>query len=216
MGANITTMITRMNHSEVIVRVEPVVNAFANGNPIGGTLPTFLVVGDELRSVYDHFREAHRGAETGEHTKIAERNTLRPHFNQVFIDIIDFVELASRKDPTLPYRAGCEYFWHKKSSPIRTATVSKNIPVLTVSNLNERGAVLGKVTGVAKAKSYEMQYTYGDPTFEANWGHLAVHPTASKMISRNLEAGKNCSLRVRAVATTGVSPWSNCVTLIIT
>ncbi|QXE90924.1 hypothetical protein [Geomonas subterranea] len=205
-----------MSHSEVIVRAEPIVDAFTTGNPIQGPTPSFLVVGDPLRNMYEHFKEVHRGAETGNHTMVAERNSLRPPFNQVFIDIMDFVELAARKDPTLPYRAGCEYFWHKKASPIRTVAVGKNIPTLTVSNLNERGAVLGKVTGVAKARSYEMQYTYGDPTVEANWGHLAVHPTASKMVSRNLEAGKNCSLRVRAVATTGVSPWSNYVTLIIT
>ncbi|QWV92453.1 hypothetical protein KP004_14740 [Geomonas oryzisoli] len=209
-------MLTRMSHSEAIVRVEPIVEAFTTGNPIQGPIPSFLVVGDELKSIYEHFKEVHRGAETGNHTMVAERNSLRPPFNQVFIDIMDFVELASRKDPTLPYRAGCEYFWHKKATPVRTVAVGKNIPVLTVSNLNERGAVLGKMKGVGKAKSIEMQYTYGDPTVEANWAHLAVQPTAGKMITRNLEPGRNCSLRGRAVATAGVSPWSNYVTLIIT
>lgn len=214
MTAKITTMITRMSHSEAIVRTEPIVDAFTKGNPIQGPMPSFIVVGEELKGVHDRFKDVHREAETGNHTSVAERNALRTPFNQVFIDLTDFIELASRKDPTLPYRAGCEYFWHKKNSTTRLAATAT--PTLTMDNTHERGVVSGKVTPVAGAKSYLMEYTYGDPTVESNWSHLAVHATASKMISRNLEAGRTCSFRVRAVGTNGTGPWSNYVTLIIT
>ena len=216
MGANIATFLLRMSHSEAIVKTEPVVDAFTQEPyPIPGPIPSFLTVGPALRSAFEQLKEAQKGAETGDHMKTAARNALRIPYNQIIIDLADFVELASRKDPTLPYKAGLEYFWRKRSSTSH-ATAVLTAPTLTVVNGPDRGTVIGKATPVAGAKSYEMQYTYGDPTVESNWSYLKVHGRASKMIIRALEAGRTCSLRVRGVGTSEPGPWSNYITLIVT
>lgn len=215
MGSNIATILSRMNHHEAIIRTEPIVMAFLDGTPIEGPIPSCVVVGPQLKAVHDEFRETHRGAESGNHEKSAQRNALRPAFNQTFIDLADFVELAARKDPALPFRAGFEYFWRRRNSASShpTALVA---PALKVNNGPERGTVICKAGSVAGARSFEVQMTYGDPTVEANWNHVEASGGGTKMVVRNLEPGRTCSLRVRAVGTSENGPWSNYITLIVT
>jgi len=214
MGANITTLLNRMNHGEAIIRTEPIVVAFTTGTPIVGPIPSCIASPEELKATFERFREVHQGAETGEHMKTAERNLLRPAFNTMFIDLADFVELASRKDPAVPFRAGFDYFWRARKGSTAHSSLG-DLPTFTMVNAPESGTVICKVNGVAGAKSFEIWFTYGDPTVEANWSHLAVRGGA-KMVLKNLEAGRLCSLRIRAVGTNQSGPWSHHVSLIVT
>lgn len=214
MGANLRSLITRMTHAEAITRTEPVVTAFTNGTPIEGPIPSCLIQPSQLKSLYENFREVNQGAETGDHAKTAERNLLRPAFNDAFIDLADFVELASRKDPALPYRAGFDYFWRTRKSGTTHSALAVP-PTFTIANGPERGTVIGKVNAVAGAKSYEIQFTYGDPTVEANWSYLTVSG-GTKIVIKNLEAGRLCSVRIRAVGTKETSPWSHHISLTVT
>ena len=214
MGANIRTKITRLSHAEAIQKVEPVVTAFTTTNPIPGPWPSFISTPEQMKEIFDRFLTVHKLAETGNHLSVAERNALRPGFNETFIDVADLVELAARKDETLPYRAGLEALWKAGRS---SSHVSLNsLKNFTATNGPERATVIAKASGVPSTHSVEIQITYGDPTVEGNWIHFSSHNTASKMILRNLEVGKNCSLRARIVGSNEYGPWSQYISLIVT
>ena len=215
MGLKMKSILTRLNHTEALQKIEPMVVAFTTANPIEGPWPSCISPPDVMKAVFDRFRDTNNLALTGSHIGIAERNALRPGFNETFIDVADFVELAARKDETLPFRAGLEFFWKAgRSNSIHLPLTS--MKKFTAINGTERGTVIAKASGVPNTHSVEIQITYGDPTVEANWIHFSTHNTASKMILRNLEAGKLCSFRARVVGTNEYGPWSQYISLIVT
>lgn len=218
MSKGIGRLITRLGHDEAITRLEPVVIAFTTGPPpIKGTWAGFMTTPEELHTVFYAFKNAHVLAKsTGSFSDIALRNSLRPGFNVTFTDFMDYVELASRKDQTLPFRAGMDYFRKPATTP-KAATTRSQLTApekFTAKQGTEKGMVICSAAGVPGAKGFEIQFTAGDPMDESTWKHYMVYGGASKMIMNGLEPG-TYTIRVRAIRSNEWGPWSHYITMLV-
>jgi hypothetical protein len=202
-----------MRHAEILARAESISKAMtlviASLEPWSPFIPNLA----QLQDVTQRFKEAHEGAETGNFVKIAERNVLRPELNRVLTDMGDFIEVASRKDPTLLVKTCFDIRPAKKPT-----SVTRPAGLLAPENFSvkrgiELGMLIAKTRRVHRAKSYEIHIAFADPTVEANWGHHSNHGTCTSMEMRGFEAGKNVSLRARAVGARTIGPWSHFVTI---
>lgn len=211
-------IIVRLGHDDAIIRLEPVVVAFTTGEPpIKGAWAEFMTTPGQLKVVFYTFKEAHLLAKsTGSFAAIAERNALRPPFNDTFTDFMDYVALAARKDPSLPYRAGMDYFRKPASPKVPVTRSPLTAPEkFTAKPGQEKGMVVCSALGVDGAKGFELQFNTGDPMDESAWKHYLVYGGASKMIVSGLEPGKVYTFRVRAIRSNEWGPWSHYITMLV-
>jgi hypothetical protein len=207
-----------MGHDEVILRLEPVVVAFTTGEPpIKGAWAGFMTLPEQLGTVFYTFKSAHvKAKSTGSYSDIAERNALRPVLNVTFTDFMDYVELASRKDPSVPYRAGMDYF--RKPAAVKTPAIRTTLTApekFTAKQGPEKGMVICSSLSVSGARGFEIMYTYGDAMDESSWKHYMVYGGTSKMIVAGLEPGNSCTFRVRAIRSNEWGPWSHYITMLV-
>ncbi|HJV64505.1 MAG TPA: fibronectin type III domain-containing protein [Geomonas sp.] len=218
MSNGIGRLISRLSHDDVIIRLEPIVVAFTTGEPpIKGGWAGFMTTPDELKSVFYTFKDAHvRAKSTGSFSDIAERNSLRPVFNATFTDFMDYVDLATRKDPSLPYRAGMDYFRKPaaaKTPVTRTALTAPD--KFSAKQGPEKGMVICSALSVPGARGFEIMLTDGDALDESTWKHHLVYGGASKMIVTGLDPGKMYTFRVRAIRSNEWGPWSHYITMLV-
>lgn len=211
--ANSKTYIKRMNHNEVIAAFEPAVTIFRTANPIPGALPGCVDSPEELWEIHLGFKTAQVDAGSGNYLHAQLRDLLRPKYNEAMINFTDFVELMSRKDPTLPTKLKLDFVL-KGGKTARAKVQSSLAPSLSVSTDHTEPCTVSTKLNGRMLKGVVMEYTYGDPTLESNWQHI-LSSGSSKNVLKNLESGKRCSFRARFIGSKENSPWSNYVTLTV-
>lgn len=218
MNNGIGRLISRLSHDDAIIRLEPVVIAFNTGEaPIKGEWAGFMTTPAELKAVFYTFKDAHvRAKSTGSFSDTAERNNLRTGFNATFTDFMDYVGLATRKDPTLPYRAGMDYFRKPTAAKAPLTRNALTAPdKFTAKQGTEKGMVVCSALGVPGARGFEIMYTDGDAMDESTWKHYLVYGGASKMVVNGLDPGKMYTFRVRAIRSNEWGPWSHYITMLV-
>ena len=152
----------------------------------------------EALAAYDAFKAKSDAALPGDSKQVvSDRAAQRKLFNGTMGDLVDTIELAARKDPTLPVKFGIDALGQGKGK-----TASKMaallVPVLALKAFDrEQGAAQCKVHGGAR-KPTEVSVAYDDPTNEANWQHFDSFFTSAFWL-RGLTSGRRAYLRGRYI-----------------
>ncbi|MCM0080683.1 hypothetical protein L4X63_03665 [Geomonas sp. Red32] len=216
MAGNTKSQITRMPHQTFINSFEPTVEVYVKQNPIEGPLPKVVKGPPELGDIFYGFKTVQNAAQSNENLAVLQRNAMRGVVNTHFINFVDFVLLAAREDDALPVKLKLDFLLKpagtKASLKLQMERlVLKGFAVSPHPTLE--GTVLYKAEGAVR-RALEIQYTYSDPTVEANWAHFKTSG-GSKGSGSGLESGRRCNFRGRQVGKDEHGAWSRPVSVMI-
>ena len=174
------------------------------------TWSPYAVQLDEYGTSISNMRDAMIAAATHDTLKIAYCATCRRKLDSDYYYVGRYAELVTRKDPAILDTLGyplAKSSGGTKSSPLPTPPSS---PVLRHGT---SGTIIARVDRLHGARSFEGQYTTGDPTLEPSWGQHFPYGTWHHMEFPNLTPGQLYSFRFRGIFAKGPGPWSVVVTL---
>jgi len=166
----------------------------------------------QLAPLLDKLNVACNDADGRDVNKIAYRNLVQEEVKAHLIKMAKLVEVFAAGDLKILESSG---YGIKRSS-------SKKIhyPLLPTYLVLSRGKKSGEMDGRGKplpgAWSFEVHFTDGDPTVEANWRPYGIYRSCGHLRFVGLTAGTTYSFRIRGIWDNGTGPWSPPSTLMST
>ena len=205
-----------LTDTEALSLVKPAVMLYNSpGAPIQ-SVPEQFSQPPEVLAAYDTFKGMCDAASPGDSKQVVnERNAQRQVFNETMGNFVDFVTLASRKDPSLPAKFGLAFVGQGKSKTVSKMAQLLAIPLLILQAIDkEHGTVWCRVRGGVK-KGIEIQYAYDDPSNESNWSHLDSYVNGFFGMT-GLFSGRRAFIRGRYIFNEGKKgPWSEMVSIMV-
>jgi hypothetical protein len=165
---------------------------------------------DEYGTSITNTRNAMIAAATRDTLKVAYCATCRVKLDSDYYYVGRYAELVTRQDPAIMDALG----YPMSKSNTGTKSILQLLPPSSPTlKHGTSGTIIARVDRLHGARSYEGQYTIGDPTVEANWGLHITFGLWHDMVFPNLIPGQLYSFRFRGVFTKGNGPWSAVVTL---
>ena len=172
----------------------------------------YAVQMDEYASGIANMRDAMVAAATHDTLKVAHCVACRKKLDSDYYYVGRYCELVTRNDPSILVALGYPVARSiSKGKPPLAAPTSPSVKQGSVS-----GTVVARVDKLPGARSFEGQYTTGDPTVESNWGFRDAFGSWHDMVFANLIPGQLYSFRFRGIFAKGQGPWSVVVTLMAT
>ena len=153
----------------------------------------------EALAVYDAFKAKSDAALPGDSKQaISDRAAQRKIFNGTMGDLVDTIELAARKHPTLPVKSGIDALAQGRGKTASRMAALLAVPILALKSFDrEKGAAQCTVHGGTR-KPTEVSVAYDDPTNEANWQHLDSFFNSDFWL-RGLTSGRRAYVRGRYI-----------------
>ena len=197
---------SRMADPAFIVYSGSVVTGLTNDSAALQNAPSFVPSLATITQQAGSFRDAYMAALKHDLDKIALRKECRTVLETSLYTLAHYLETAAINDPHLLDGTGFEV---RRASGGSTSKGPVPAPdYLSLRHGPFPGMVIGKTNPVPGARSFEVHFTGGDPTIEANWSYQGVHPLSSAMEMTGFEGGALLSFRVRAICSNGYGPWS--------
>jgi hypothetical protein len=175
-------------------------------------LPGYLASLEQFGAVIDRLQAAHEAVQNRELQKMQERNDAHAELKKIMTRYVQYAELVADGDVPLLQSLGMR----QRRAPAKSGlSLQVAAPQLTVSHAGRR-TVTCKSRSVKGAFSYQVQFTDGDPSVEANWKEgppPSAH--ASNIEITGLTSGREHSFRMRAIGSTQPGPWSATVTIMV-
>ncbi|MCM0084234.1 hypothetical protein L4X63_21865 [Geomonas sp. Red32] len=209
------SLLAPLADADALSLMRPAVAVYNSPDSPFSVIPAQFHQPAEVQTAYDVFKAKYEAAHPNEPPQTTQdRKAQRKEFNETMGCFLDLVELASRKDPSLPARFSLHTLSSLKTKPSSklSETSSPSLQLQAVDKI--LNTVQCKVPGGAK-KGIEVHLTYDDPSNESNWQRFDSFFHA-KFQMAGLISGKRAYLRGRYVLAKGKKgPWSEMVSIMV-
>jgi len=216
----VTTMgkklLASLTDAERLAVMKPTVTLLNSEECPIGAIPPQFVQPPEALAAWDTFKTVTEAAHPSDSKLIViQRNEQRKAFDQTMGDMIDFILLASRRDPSLTVKFGLDSLGQTKSTSSHKMAQLLAIPLLILQAIDkEPGIVHCRVRGGVRG-GIEIFIAYDDPTNEANWQRFDSFFNGGFVLP-GLTSGRRAYMRGRYVFSQGKKgPWSEMVSIMV-
>lgn len=205
-----------LGDAEALSVVKPAVTLFNSpGSPIQ-SVPGQFSQPAEVQATFDAFKVVSDAASPADGKQVVnERNVQRQVFNEDMGNFLDFITLASRKDPSLPGKFGIPLLGQVKAKSASKTSQLLAVPFLQLQTIDkEPGTVRCRVRGGVK-RGIEIHNAYSDPSNESSWSHLDSYVNGAFAMT-GLSSGRRTFVRGRYIFPKGnKGPWSEMVSIMV-
>lgn len=212
MQTRLGTAYRTMKPPSLIIEAGSILAAMPRNPAFAGEVPSYVASAAQLKEAIDKLRDAFEAAITHDSIKIRARNAAQAGLVLLLDGIAKHIECFAVNNPAALFDTG--FTARRGTSNSTTSTGSLMAPSsFTVRQGPQSGTMVGKVSGLASAKSIEVHVAEGDPLVEANWSFHGVYVGGSFMLMSGFNPGTQYSLRARGINSIGAGAWSAAVSL---
>lgn len=208
-----TKLITTFRHSlpDFITKARNIKTCMSNNPNFQELSPDFMSSLGKLPEIIDRLQVAHDESSGHDTYKIAFRDKVRKELVANLGRIAKHAELSANGDVNILQSTGFDLTRPKNGTTKNSGPLKSPFVKLRHGKLG--GTMNAGAIAIPGAGSYEGQITDGDPTIAENWRTFGIFVHCKSIDITGLTAGRNYSVRLRAIGVNGVGAWSPHVTL---
>lgn len=191
---------TNVKDADVVTRATAVLSGMT-GNANYPTPPIDIA---SFKTAIDALVAAIALAQDGGKRDIAVKNAAREAVIKMFRQLGTYVEANCKEDMAIFTSSGLQPTLNLKSAAQPLA-----IPVVKKIDQGIAGQLLVRITGITKAKSYELRYGVVANGTTATWTSVPVASVKKAIPVAGLTPGTTYAFQVRALGALGMTDWSD-------
>lgn len=209
----INSNFNKLSSAAFLAQVERIVTAMSgNANfpePWPATVPSLAQIQSDLAA----FQAALTATQSGDRTRIVERNTARSKLSADLFVLANYVQTVAPNDDSRLVTTG---FPLRQPAPRARLSEVPDAPAgFDVYRGTVSGTLVARASRVARAGSYDVQITTADPTVESNWTPAGSYKNCGRIELQGLTPGKTYTVRIRALGSAGPGAWATSESLMV-
>ena len=177
--------------------------------------PSTVADHELFKKRFDTYQSTYENGRHGDRRAIAQRVAACNEAGATWQKIVNYA-CATEQDNT-PMLELMGVSTKPRHSGSFNTRVELQAPVLSVVNLDARGAVRASCPFERRSYTYDVWVTEGDPRVEEGWYHKSSYGDCTKMDIPGFNSGKEYSIHCRIIGKdNSVGPWSLTITLMVT
>ena len=178
-----------------------IVTAMTSNSNFASPMPALASITAANKELEDAFNAAKASQDTAK-AKTGIQNDKEAAFNQLFSELGNYVEIATKGDTTKIKSSGMDV--RSDAAPIGDLPQTLNLAVTEGDKEGEIDLQWDRVKG---SKSYVIEKST-DPITADSWKQAGIATKSSHTV-QGLASGTKCWFRVAAIGTAGQGPWSD-------